>query len=290
MKHEKSLQYFQQAQKCMVGGVNSPVRSFKAVGGNPLVIRKGTKTKIFDHDNNAYTDYCLSWGALMLGHAHASAVQAIKESAEIGNKIVVLIDDAYFGLVYKKGVYMESIFSQLADLHENVLAVKIDGATKEDYVWGFRVGFVSYGIKEGNKELYEALESKTSGAVRGNISNDSNLSQSLVLNAFSSPTYKDEKKEKYELLKSRYDGIKRVLEDKKFSEFFTPLPYNSGYFMCIKLKDGINAEKVRQILLKKYDTGVICMPPLLRIAFSAVARENIKELFDNIYKACKEST
>ena len=48
-----------------------------------------------------------------------------------------------FGLVYENGIFKESLFSKLADLHENVLAVKVDGATKEDYAWGFRVGFIT---------------------------------------------------------------------------------------------------------------------------------------------------
>ncbi|MCK5138712.1 MAG: aminotransferase class I/II-fold pyridoxal phosphate-dependent enzyme, partial [Thermodesulfovibrionia bacterium] len=160
----------------------------------------------------------------------------------------------------------------------------------EDYVWGFRVGMITYAIKNSSKEMYAALESKTAGAVRGNISNASNLSQSLVLKAFTSATYPDEKKSKYELLKSRYDEVKKVLEDEKYKEFFRALPYNSGYFMCIKLKEGLDAEKIRQTLLQKYDTGIISMPPIIRIAFSAVAKENIKQLFENIHSACKEAS
>ena len=113
-------------------------------------------------------------------------VDVIKKSAESGKNIVVFLDDAYFGLVYEKGVFKESIFSYLADIHENVLAIKLDGATKEDYVWGFRTGFITFGIKgkrESQKDLYSALENKTAGAVRGNISNAPHISQSLVLMA-----------------------------------------------------------------------------------------------------------
>src|SRR3989338_1396070 len=129
---------------------------------------------------------------------------ALKEAAEKGNKLVVIIDDAYFGLVYQKGIYTQSIFAELADMHENILAVKLDGATKEDYVWGLRVGFITYGIKGADKELYAALENKTAGAVRGSISNDSHLSQSLVYYAFSEPKYWSEKKKKYSILKGRF--------------------------------------------------------------------------------------
>ncbi|MBU1704674.1 MAG: aminotransferase class I/II-fold pyridoxal phosphate-dependent enzyme, partial [Nanoarchaeota archaeon] len=205
------------------------------------------------------------------------------------NKILVVIDDAYFGLVYKEGIYKESIFSELADLHENVLAVKLDGATKEDYVWGLRVGFVTFGIKGGTTSLYSALESKLSGAVRGNISNDSNLGQSLVFHAFSDPNYWNEKKEKFNILKKRFVKVEHVLKTHpEYKEAFTALPYNSGYFMCIKLKNK-DAEAVRQVLLKSYDTGVIALGNILRLAFSATPFGQIEEMFDNIFKACKEA-
>lgn len=69
----------------MVGGVNSPVRSFKGVGGNPLVMKYGKGSKVFDYDNNAYTDYCLSWGALILGHAHRNVVLSGKKTLEKGS-------------------------------------------------------------------------------------------------------------------------------------------------------------------------------------------------------------
>ncbi len=68
----------------MVGGVNSPVRSFKGVGGNPLVMKYGKGAKLYDYDNNAYTDYCLSWGALILGHAHRNIVLSGKKTLEKG--------------------------------------------------------------------------------------------------------------------------------------------------------------------------------------------------------------
>ncbi len=214
--------------------------------------------------------------------------EIIKDSAERGNKVIVIVDDAYFGLVYKKNVYTQSIFVELADLHENVLAVKLDGATKEDYVWGLRVGFITYGVKGGNKGLYGALENKTAGAVRGNISNASHLSQSLVYYAFNEPKYLTEKKKKYNILKKRFKEVVRVLgEHKEYGEEFVALPYNSGYFMCIRLKNK-DGEQVRQVLLSKYDTGVVAIGNILRIAFSAVNSGRIAELFENIYKACKE--
>jgi aspartate/methionine/tyrosine aminotransferase len=215
-------------------------------------------------------------------------VDTITQQAEKGKKVVVLIDDAYFGLVYEENVFKESIFTRLASVHENILAVKLDGPTKEDYVWGFRVGFISYGVKNGTAELYEALENKTAGAIRGNISNISNLSQSLLQKVYFSEQYNSDKKNKYATLKSRYQEIIKTLANPKYAEYFEALPFNSGYFMCIQLKDTLNAEEIRKILLEKYSTGVIVFGELIRLAFSAVPKSKIAELIENIYSACKE--
>ncbi len=217
-------------------------------------------------------------------------VAAIKESAEAGNKVLVVMDDAYYGLVYEEGIEGESLFSWLADLHENVLAVKVDGPTKEDYVWGLRVGFITFGIRGGTPELYDALEQKTAGAIRGNISNAPNVSQSLLLDTYTSSTYEAEKKEKYRIMKDRYDAVKKVLaENESYRNYFTAMPFNSGYFMCVKLADGIDGEKVRAILLDEFDTGIINLNNVIRVAFSAVSAALIPELFENLYKACQKA-
>jgi aspartate/methionine/tyrosine aminotransferase len=217
-----------------------------------------------------------------------SIVNTIEKLAKAGKKLVVIIDDAYFGLVYADGVFPESIFVKLANLHENVLAMKLDGPTKEDYVWGFRVGFISFAIKNGTTELYEALENKTAGAIRGNISNISHLSQSLLLNVYSGKDYEAAKLRKFMILKNRYEILRACLSDKNYTEYFEPLPFNSGYFMCVVLKNGLNAEKVRQHLLENYNTGVIVLGNVIRLAFSAVSQAKIPELVTNLYKTCKD--
>ncbi len=84
MACKKSLEHFSDAQKVLVGGVNSPVRSFKGVGGSPLVMEYGKGSKLFDVDGNGYTDYCLSWGALILGHSPRNAILAAKKTVERG--------------------------------------------------------------------------------------------------------------------------------------------------------------------------------------------------------------
>jgi len=221
--------------------------------------------------------------------AEAAAIaEMLRAAAQDGNKLVVLIDDAYFGLVFEDGVYRESIFSMLCDSHENLLAVKLDGPTKEDYVWGFRVGFMTYGIKSGTPAVYSALEAKTAGAIRGNISNSANISQSLLLKAYQSKTYEDEKKRKYDVLKARYQAVKEILaEHREYGKHFEPVPFNSGYFMCLKML-GVDPEKLRQKLLADYSSGVIVMNNLVRIAFSSTPLAKLPKLFGNIYKAAGE--
>lgn len=84
MKNKNSLKIFNDAETVLVGGVNSPVRSFKGVGKDPLIMKRGEGARLFDADGNIYTDYCLSWGALICGHAHRNAVLAAKKTAEWG--------------------------------------------------------------------------------------------------------------------------------------------------------------------------------------------------------------
>lgn len=215
-------------------------------------------------------------------------VAIIGRAAEKGNKLVCITDDAYFGLVYEKGIARESIFAPLASLHENVLAVKLDGSTKEDYVWGFRVGFMTYAVKGGDAELYSALEAKTAGAIRGNISNASNLSQSLMYAAYNSAEYGVQKRAKHRIMQQRYEAVKEALKDEKYQKYFKALPFNSGYFMCVQLAEGLDSEQVRQVLIQKYSIGTISLNGILRLAFSAVAASDVKEMFEGIYKACEE--
>ncbi|MBI4309540.1 MAG: glutamate-1-semialdehyde 2,1-aminomutase [Candidatus Omnitrophica bacterium] len=85
MKTKNSKKYFARARKVLVGGVNSPVRAFKTVGGGPLVMARGRGSRLFDVDGNSYTDYCLSWGALILGHNHPEVVKAVKSSITLGS-------------------------------------------------------------------------------------------------------------------------------------------------------------------------------------------------------------
>ncbi|APH03620.1 aminotransferase class I/II-fold pyridoxal phosphate-dependent enzyme [Bacillus weihaiensis] len=206
-------------------------------------------------------------------------VAVLTEAAEEGLNIVTLIDDAYFGLFYEDSM-KESIFSLLADAHPRVLPVKIDGATKENYVWGFRVGFITFASR--SEAVLNSLEQKTKGLIRGTISSSSHPSQSIILQSLQSNEFDVEKDEKFALMKRRADKTKEVLNKEEYQKYWTYYPFNSGYFMCLKLHT-IDAEQLRLHLLDKYGVGTISINPTdLRIAFSCVEDEDIEELFDLI--------
>jgi aspartate/tyrosine/aromatic aminotransferase len=150
------------------------------------------------------------------------------------------------------------------------------------------VGFVTFGVKNGTPQLYGALEAKLAGAIRGNISNASNIGQSLLLTAYANPLYGEEKEAKHAVLKRRYEKMRDIFRSHpEYAEVLRPLPFNSGYFMCVRLTDG-NAEAVRQKLLSVYDTGIIAFGDVIRIAFSSTPYPQLEKLLDNIYKAGRE--
>ncbi|MCP4021611.1 MAG: aminotransferase class I/II-fold pyridoxal phosphate-dependent enzyme [Desulfobacteraceae bacterium] len=210
--------------------------------------------------------------------------------AKAGTNVVVACDDAYFGLFYEEETLKESLFARLNGAHERILAMKLDGATKEDYVWGFRIGFVTYGMTGKNDihAVYEALEKKTAGCIRGNISNCSHLSQAILLESMADLQYDNYKQEKFNLLKSRAAKMKQVLKDPKYKEGFDVYPFNSGYFMCIRLKD-VDAETLRLHLLEKYGTGLIAIGDKnIRVAFSCLEEKDVQTLFDIIMQGIND--
>ena len=84
MNLQRSEKLFREAQRYLPGGVDSPVRAFKSVGGTPPFMVKGKGSRIYDADGNEYIDYVCSWGPLIMGHAHPQVVAALKEAAERG--------------------------------------------------------------------------------------------------------------------------------------------------------------------------------------------------------------
>lgn len=215
-------------------------------------------------------------------------VQLLKEQARKGLNILCVSDDAYFGLFYEKETHKESLFASLASLHENILAVKVDGATKEELAWGFRVGFLTFASPNIKTVEYDALDRKVMGAVRASISNSNNLTQNLLLRAMQSPDHREEKKAALAILKERYLKVKEITERLSSGSKLEPLPFNSGYFMTFRF-GGSSTEKLRKKLLMEQGIGTISIQDkYLRVAYSSVDLHHLEELFEIIFKTAEE--
>ncbi|MBW4841473.1 MAG: aminotransferase class I/II-fold pyridoxal phosphate-dependent enzyme [Paenibacillaceae bacterium] len=212
-------------------------------------------------------------------------VAAIQAAAEEGINVVVVTDDAYYGLFFEDSL-KESLFGKLAGLHPRILPIKVDGATKEEYVWGFRVGFITYAAED--QALLAALEQKTLGIIRATISSGAHPSQTFVLHALKSAEFDVQKEEKFQIMKGRANKVKALLDSGKYGDVWEYYPFNSGYFMCLKLKT-VAAEALRLHLIQQYGIGTIALGDTdLRIAFSCIAEENLEELFDLIYQGVQD--
>jgi aspartate/methionine/tyrosine aminotransferase len=221
------------------------------------------------------------------GHAIADILTDVASS---GTHVIAVSDDAYFGLFYEAETLKQSLFALLSDRDPRLLAVKLDGATKESFVWGLRVGFITYGTRIENDAagIYDALEKKTGGGIRGNISNASHLSQTLVLKSMQDQRFAAEKEDKFRLLEKRALQVKAVLANPKYERAWAVYPFNSGYFMCIRLKT-VDAEALRVHLLDRYGVGLISIDrENLRIAFSCLEFDQIEELFDTVLQGVED--
>lgn len=213
-------------------------------------------------------------------------VEAIVACAERGCNILVMIDDAYAGLWYDTSVMHESLFGLLVGCHPNVVPVKIDGATKEEYAWGLRVAFLTFGL---GAAAMQPIEQKLSGLVRANTSGASQVSQTLILEAMQASGYAEQKQQNYETLKSRALKVKAVASDSRYAKLWDVYPSHAGYFTCLNLKSG-NAEMVRQKLLDERGIGTIALGETeLRIAYSCLEASDIERVFAVIAKVIEES-
>ncbi|MDY5122489.1 MAG: aminotransferase class I/II-fold pyridoxal phosphate-dependent enzyme [Treponema sp.] len=210
----------------------------------------------------------------------------VKEIAESGKQVLVLSDDAYFGLNYEDDIEPQSLFAYMADLHENVLAIKADGPTKEDFAWGFRTGFITFASKGLTDAQISALTTKFMAAIRSSVSCSSTVSQSLVLKALADEEHNKQKVELRAMLKRRYDAVRAFLNTHT-SKVLEPLPFNSGYFMSFNVKTG-NAEEIRKKLLAEKGIGIIQIDAnTLRVAFSSIDEDKIEKVYSEIYNVAE---
>jgi len=213
---------------------------------------------------------------------------ALKRIADEGTDLLVICDDAYFGLCYEDGLYPESIFALLAGAHERILAVKADGPTKEDFVWGFRLGFLTFGSAGLGSAQHEALVKKLGGVIRSSVSNSTRPGQQLLLKAMDYPGYEEQKAKYREILHARYRRVRSFLKARSLPAGLRPLPFNSGYFMSFAC-EGFSAEALRVRLLETRGIGTVSLQDkYLRVAYSSVETEDLDELFAEIVEAAAD--
>jgi aspartate/methionine/tyrosine aminotransferase len=221
----------------------------------------------FPHNPTGYT----------VTHVEAQQiVDAILAWADTGRSILVMVDDAYAGFWYDTEVMQESIFGMLVGCHPNVIPVKIDGATKEEYAWGLRVGFLTFGLPD---KVMQPIEGKLSGLIRADTSGAAQISQTLILEAMKAPSYTEQKQRNYEILKARALKVRQVTTDFQYANLWEVYPSHAGYFVCLCLKSG-NAEKVRQTLLNEHGIGTIALSNTeLRVAYSCLEESEVEDVF-----------
>ncbi|MCS7305327.1 MAG: aminotransferase class I/II-fold pyridoxal phosphate-dependent enzyme [Thermoguttaceae bacterium] len=238
---------------------------------------------IFNFPNNP-TGYSIT-------QREAAEIEALlAETAAAGRNLLVLTDDAYFGLFYQEDVYRESLFARLAGLHPRLVAIKVDGPTKEEFVWGFRIGMLTFSAwaAQSPPTLYGALEKKVAGAIRSAISNCSHPAQTILAKALADPATDAQRHAKQQILQARAHRVAQILRNPKFASYWEPYPFNSGYFMCLRLK-GLDAESYRQHLLLQHGIGVIADGTAdIRFAFSGLDEDQIEGVFETMAQAAQE--
>jgi aspartate/methionine/tyrosine aminotransferase len=214
-------------------------------------------------------------------------VEALKRVAREGTDLLVICDDAYFGLQYEKGLIKESLFSRLIQADSRILAVKADGPTKEEFVWGFRIGFITFGGLDLCETHYNALVKKLMGVIRSSVSNSSAPVQYLLLKALDAKSHQPEKAAYRDLLAERYALVRRFLDSHTLPSTLRVLPFNSGYFMSFECV-GISAEDLRERLLEEGIGTISLQNRYLRVAFSSVEAKDIEALYAAIFAAAAE--
>lgn len=137
---QRSREIFERAEKVLVGGVNSPVRAFRSVGGEPLIIQRGSGQHLYDADGNQLLDYVCSWGAMLLGHAHPAVSAAIAEQAKRGTSFGVTteLEIELATLITSAIPFIEKIRFVSSGTEATMSAVRLArGVTKRDFILKF---------------------------------------------------------------------------------------------------------------------------------------------------------
>lgn len=175
MNTEKSSQLYAESQKFVPAGVHSPVRAFRSVGGTPLFFEKGDGAYLTDVDGNKYVDFCMSWGALILGHAYPSVVKGIQDQVSKGTHFgtPTALDVTLAQLILSKLPFYEKIRFVNSGTEAVMTAVRLArGATNRNKIIkidGAYHGHVDSLLVSGGSGLMTFGEASSKGVTPGSI-------------------------------------------------------------------------------------------------------------------------
>lgn len=140
LERGRSREIFETAEKVLVGGVNSPVRAFRSVGGEPFIVERGNGQYLYDADGNELLDYVCSWGAMLLGHAHPAVAAAIADQAKRGTSFGVTTElEVELATMITKAIpFLEKVRFVSSGTEATMSAVRLArGVTKRDFLLKF---------------------------------------------------------------------------------------------------------------------------------------------------------
>ncbi|MEY3210230.1 MAG: hypothetical protein RIT28_711 [Pseudomonadota bacterium] len=200
--------------------------------------------------------------------------------------LVVVLDDAYHGIVFEDGALRDSLFWALARRADpaRLLVVKVDGCTKELLFFGGRVGFITFSAAG---EAGEALVDKVMASTRSTVSIPPGPSQALALAALRHPEIDAQIQERLTMLRGRWEALQAALATLPKGGRLKPLPNNAGFFGLVSVDPDIDVQELRLTLIRDHSVGVISIPEInaLRLAFCSTRAEDMPELIHRIQRA-----
>lgn len=215
------------------------------------------------------------------------AIAEVLIEAAQARTVVVYCDDAYHGLVFEPTATPKSLFFDLAEAAQSgraprLVPVKCDGVTKELSFFGGRVGFITFGVP---KEAAAILSDKAMSLVRAGIGSPVGLSQYLIEEELLDPRHDAEFERLRDILGARYRLLKAALA--KPTPHWKVFPFNAGCFCLLELREGLDAEAVRQALIHDESVGVVNQGSrYLRLAFCSLKEEAIEPLVEALHRVC----
>ena len=192
--------------------------------------------------------------------------------------LVVICDDAYQGMVWESGLAQDGCFGDLTRC-DNLLAVKVDGATKELFFFGGRVGFISFGV---DGEAGAVLEEKARALARATVSSISAPAQALVCRALLSPDLESQQAHLRDALRQRYVALKEAISDSNLRHW----PFNSAFFALFDV--GEQCDTIRSRLIAN-SIGVVSFGDVggLRLSYSTLRASDLAHVVDGIASAVR---